>query len=237
MPAIAPAALARIRAEIAVDPRDVDDRVHHRHVGGADVAAACRPRRASRRSASARRPAASRIARVGDRRAAGAADGGDPVEPPLGVEPRATTAAPRPSPSTAAPRSPARRERGRVGAARAATSSRVTSGATAARCARVDEHDVDALLAQRGRAGTRTRLPSCRACRPGRRSPSPSCSRRAARRRGSAAAAPGPRELRRGRLGEDRAGDHHQLALGERGRHAEVLLDQQDREALLLEPS
>ena len=37
------------------------------------------------------------------------------------------------------------------------------------------------------------------------------------------------------RLGGDRAGDHHELALGDRGRHAEVLLDQQNREALLRE--
>ena len=43
------------------------------------------------------------------------------------------------------------------------------------------------------------------------------------------------RQLRRGRLGGDRARHHHELALGERRRHAEVLLDQQDREPFLLE--
>ena len=37
IPAIAPAALARIRAEIWLMPGDVDDRVHHRHVDVADV--------------------------------------------------------------------------------------------------------------------------------------------------------------------------------------------------------
>src|SRR6185436_13402116 len=39
----------------------------------------------------------------------------------------------------------------------------------------------------------------------------------------------------RGRLGRDRARDHDQLPLGERGRDAEVLLDQQERQALALE--
>src|SRR5213076_39600 len=42
------------------------------------------------------------------------------------------------------------------------------------------------------------------------------------------------RELRGGGLGRDRARDHHQLALGDRRRHAEVLLDQENREPFLL---
>src|SRR3990172_9871137 len=43
------------------------------------------------------------------------------------------------------------------------------------------------------------------------------------------------RELRRGRLNRDPPADHHELSLGEPRRHTEVLLDQEDGEALLLE--
>ena len=43
------------------------------------------------------------------------------------------------------------------------------------------------------------------------------------------------REGARGRLGGDAAADHDELALGERGRDAEVLLDEEDREPLRLE--
>src|SRR5207302_6667384 len=42
------------------------------------------------------------------------------------------------------------------------------------------------------------------------------------------------RELAGGRLGGDLAADHDQLPLGERRRDAEVLLDQQDPQAVLL---
>src|SRR4051812_47338531 len=43
-------------------------------------------------------------------------------------------------------------------------------------------------------------------------------------------------ELGRRRLGEDAPGDHHQLALGHRGRHGQVLLDHEDRQAVAREP-
>ena len=60
-------------------------------------------------------------------------------------------------------------------------------------------------------------------------------SERAARRRGSGAGGQDRRRGRRGRLGGDAAADHDELALGERGRDAEVLLDEEDREPLCLE--
>ena len=44
-----------------------------------------------------------------------------------------------------------------------------------------------------------------------------------------------PLEIGRRRLGEDRPGDHDELALGDRRCDTEVLLDQQDREAFSLE--
>src|SRR4051812_45412890 len=42
-------------------------------------------------------------------------------------------------------------------------------------------------------------------------------------------------DLRGGRLGEDAPGDHHELALGHRRRHGEVLLDDQDRQPVARE--
>ena len=43
-------------------------------------------------------------------------------------------------------------------------------------------------------------------------------------------------QLLGGQLGGDLARDHHQLALGDGGGHPEVLLDQQDADALLRQP-
>ena len=60
-------------------------------------------------------------------------------------------------------------------------------------------------------------------------------SERAARRRGTDAGGRGRRRARGSRLGGDAPADHDELALGEGGRDAEVLLDEQDREPLLLE--
>ena len=87
MPAMAPAALAMMRDETAVDAGNVDDRGHHRHVGdadiGADVAGGER-RQHQFRDADRQRP----HRRGADRGAAAAAHRDDAVDPPFAVEPR-----------------------------------------------------------------------------------------------------------------------------------------------------
>ena len=133
----------------------------------------------------------------GDRRAARAADGEHAVETPLAVQPREHR-------RRARAHRRRRRRRGRPRAASSAwsapaaraTSSRATSGWTCGSPARRRRPGARRRRASRcDRAGSAYSSPWCPACRRGRRSAS-RLAPRAARRRGSGAAAPGRRRAR-----------------------------------------
>ena len=105
-----------IRAEIAVDAGDVDDRVHHRHVDGADVRArVARGERRDHQLRDADRQRAHRLRRRSTSRPSRRARGRRRAAPRRGAA-RRPPPRPRAIASTAAPRSPARGELGDVGA-------------------------------------------------------------------------------------------------------------------------
>ena len=83
IPAIAAAALARICARDRVQPGDVGDRGHQRHVGAADVVARVARRPSSRPSASARPTGSARIAAVAIAVLPGAARAEHAVDAPV----------------------------------------------------------------------------------------------------------------------------------------------------------
>ena len=173
MPASAPAAFDMIRADTWFTPGDVDDRVHHRHVDGADVRARVPGR--DRRDHQLRDADGELAHRVRDeRRAAGAAEASDRVEPPLGVEALDDLGRAARHRLDRGAAVACRGERGRVGADGGGD---LVPGDVGRRerlsdDPGVDEHDVDAVLPDPIARGTRTPSPSCRACRRGRRSPS-----------------------------------------------------------------
>ena len=197
-----------------VDPRDVDDGVHHRHVDGADVGArVAGGHRRDHQLRDADRQRAHRLRR--DRGSAGAAEREDPVQPALLVQaPDDLLRAARHRLDGGAAVAVLRRSRPRRARrrARSAARSRPRRRAGPRRPARAAD-----------RAGRRTRGPSCRASREARPSPLRRLHPRHAEIPLLRHGVGGDRSGRR--LGRDLAGDHHELPLGQRGRDAEVLLD------------
>ena len=172
----------------------------------------------------------------GDRRVARAADGGDAVEPALGVQPRRAPRRRRgPSRRPRAPRSAARTSsawsappaRGDLLARDVGLDERL------AQHAGVDEQHLGPALADAvAQVGVLEALGVERADEhDGGRRPRPAS--RPLHAQPAALRLRVAGQLRRRGLGGDPAGDHDELAFGQRGGHREVLLDDEDRQALV----